>query len=298
MTSIQQIERSNNHYSNSREWALLLWDYGYQPVIVPIKRKRPSVQWKQYQTERVPREQIEEWFAQGEHNIALIAGAISQTVVVDGDSANACVYIESICTPTMKVLTAKGAHYYFRHPGGRVPNSVRVMDEPPIDLRGDGGLTIGPGSRHESGIYYQLPEGDDLISVKDLPLFKREWFPKLATATEKVFERPILRFPSPEQKDAYQQAQNYIKSVPGATQGAGGDNHTYIQACRLVRGFNLADNEAMDILRVWNQGCNPTWDESDLKAKIQHARAYGTGEFGSMLRSANAVKGLLCFGWP
>ncbi|HAA04772.1 MAG TPA: hypothetical protein DCE18_15600, partial [Syntrophobacteraceae bacterium] len=268
---------------SSRDWALALWDAGYQPVIVPLRKKSPAIAWKVFQSERVPRAMVEQWFEHGEHNIALIAGAISQTVVVDGDSADACTFIESTCTATMKVLTSKGAHYYFRHPGGRVPNSVRVVDEPPIDLRGDGGLTIGPGSKHESGVYYRLPDGDDLQSVRDLPMFKREWFPPIETAQEKAFIRPILRFGSPEQKDSYQQAQAYMRPVEGAVQGAGGDSATYVQACRLVRGFNLSDDEALDILRVWNQKCSPPWDEADLRAKVKHARAYGTGEFGSML---------------
>ena len=284
----------------SGRWAIALWDAGYQPIVVPSKKKYPSIAWKQFQTERVPRDLVELWFSEGEHNIALISGAISQTVVVDGDSPDACAYIEGACTAEgcLKVLTSKGAHYYFRHPGGRVPNSVRVLADPPIDLRGDGGLTIGPGSRHKSGCIYRLPEGHDLVSVQDLPVFSREWFPQLATATETPFIRPVLRFISSEQKENYSQAQAYIKNVPGATQGAGGDIHTYVQACRLVRGFCLPDNEAMSLLCEWNQTCNPPWKEEEIKSKIDHARAYGTGEFGSMLKSANAYKGLLCLGWP
>lgn len=282
----------------SLEWALALWDAGYQVVLVPLKRKRPAIPWKQWQTARVPREQVEEWFAQGQHNIALISGTISGTVVVDGDSADACTWIEETLPATMKVLTSKGAHYYYRHPGGTVPNSVRVMDEPPIDIRGDGGLTIGPGSIHESGSIYRLVDGEDIWSVRDLPTFDRSWFPGLEAAQEKTFTRPILRFSSPAQKDSYQQATAYARGVPGAVSGAGGDTATYVLACRLVRGFNLSDDEALDILRVWNEKCSPAWDDADLKAKVKHARAYGTGEFGSMLRSANAVKGLLCFGWP
>jgi hypothetical protein len=283
----------------SQIWALDLWDAGYQVVVAPLKGKRPTIAWKKYQTERVPREQVEEWFAQGEHNLALISGTISGTVVVDGDSAEACSYIESLCTPTMKVLTSKGAHYYYRHPGVRVPNSCRVVDDPPIDLRGDGGLTIGPGSLHASGVYYRLPDDTDLVSVQDLPPFDVDWFP-IQQAKETAFIRPILQFGTPEQKDSYEQAARYASKVPGAVQGAGGDSTTYILACRLVRGFNLADDEALDLMRTWNQGCTPSWPDEDLAGKIKHARAYGTGEFGSMLAKAKPrlIGGLLCFGWP
>jgi hypothetical protein len=198
----------------------------------------------------------------------------------------------------MRVLTSKGAHYYFRHPGGRVPNSVRAVDEPPVDLRGDGGLTIGPGSLHASGAYYQLPAGEDLWSVQDLPVYSRDWFPLPEQARETSFMRPILSAPmAPEALEAFTLARAYLEAVPGAIQGSGGDAHTYVQACRLVRGFNLSNQEAVDLLAEWNDKCSPAWTLPELAAKVVHARAYGTGQFGSMLPRANAVPGLLCFGW-
>jgi hypothetical protein len=281
---------------NSRTWALDLYDAGYQPVLAPLRAKRPNIAWKRYQTERVPRHQVEEWFSQGEHNIALISGAVSGTVVVDGDSADACGYIELITPETMKVLTSKGAHYYFRHPGGKVPNSVRVLDEPPIDLRGDGGLTIGPGSVHTSGHRYRLPDGADLVPVADLPVFNRDWF-QLAEAKVQTFERPTLTIPTGDRRDAFTQARKYLGNVPGAIQGSGGDSHTYVQACRLVRGWNLTDSEALDLLAEWNAKCSPAWSEAELVEKVRHARAYGSGEFGSMLAAARCTQGFLSFGW-
>lgn len=282
----------------SRDWALSLFDHGFQVVLVPLRRKHPSIAWKHYQTKRIAREQLEEWFAQGEHNLAVITGRLSGVVVVDGDSPEACSYIESTCAPTpMVVVTSKGRHYYYRHPGGEVPNSCRVLDLPPVDLRGDGGLVIGPGSVHPSGHVYHLAPGSDLVSPPDLPVYEREWFPEAETAPETAFVRPVLHFSTPESKSSYEQAARYAAGVPGAVQGAGGDTHTYVLACRLVRGFNLGDEEALDILRVWNQGCTPSWSDAELAAKIRHARAYGTGEFGSMLAKARAVSGLLVYGW-
>jgi hypothetical protein len=45
-------------------------------VVAPLRAKRPHVPWKAFQTHRVPREAVEEWFAHGEHNIAILAGAM------------------------------------------------------------------------------------------------------------------------------------------------------------------------------------------------------------------------------
>lgn len=286
---------------SSRDWALDLHDHGFQVVVAPLKGKSPVISWKVYQTERIPRAQVEEWFAQGEHNLAIITGRVSNLVVVDGDSPQACQYIRETCAATpMVIQTSKGAHFYFQHPGPevRVPNAVRVLDIPPVDLRGDGGLVIGPGSVHPSGAVYQLAPGCEIVAAAELPVYVEAWFPEAVKVPETRFVRPILHFSGPTQKDAYTQAQRYMGGVPGAVQGAGGDNQTYVLACRLVRGFNLSDEEALDLLRVWNQRCQPPWDDPDLVAKVAHARLYGTGEFGSQLAKARAVQGLLCYGWP
>lgn len=281
----------------SRDWALQLHDSGFQVVLVPLKGKHPTVAWKQYQDQRVPREQVEDWFRQGEHNLAIITGAISGIVVVDGDSRQACEYIEETCTATpMVVQTRKGRHYYYRHPGTKIPNACRVLDIPPVDLRGDGGLVIGPGSTHPSGHVYHLADGSDLTPPPDLPVYEEAWFPDAVKAEPTSFVRPVLHFGGPSEKDAYEQAVRYMNGVPGAITGAGGDNHTYIQACRLVRGFDLTDDQALDILREWNLRCQPAWDDADLAAKVRHARAYGTGQFGSMLAKSRAVSGLLIYG--
>lgn len=282
----------------SRDWALDLWDHGYQVVLVPLKGKHPKISWAKYQKERVNRETVEEWYRHGEHNLAIITGAISGVVVVDGDSAEACQYIELTCGATpMRVRTSKGRHYYFRHPGGRVPNSVRVLDDPPVDLRGDGGLVIGPGSVHPSGSTYLL-EGD-LLAAAELPVYHRTWFPQADQAPEKSFHRPAIRLQTVAQQQAMEQARRYLRGVPGAVQGAGGDQHTYVQACRLVRGFDLSDGEALDLLLEWNSRCAPPWDPDDLAAKIRHARAYGSGEPGAMFIRGKGHQhpAFLSFGW-
>lgn len=276
----------------SREWALSLWDAGFQTILAPLRGKRPIIEWKQYQTERVPRDTVEHWYSHGEHNIALIAGTISGTVVIDGDSPDACTYIESITPPTMVVATSKGAHYYFRHPGGRIANAVRMLDDPPIDLRGDGGLTIGPGSQHKSGIFYRLKT--ELLSVRDLPAYDRRWFP--GQTRERVFLHPTLHCKA-VQTDAYPQAQRYLRGVPGSIQGNGGDNHAYVVACRLIKGFALQDDQAFELMAEWNLKCNPPWSDRELLDKIRHARRYGTGDTGALLAKGNASTGFSSLGW-
>ena len=47
--------------------------------IIPIKAgtKKPAVKWEQYQKERPDENQLQEWFASGKNNIAVIVGEVS-----------------------------------------------------------------------------------------------------------------------------------------------------------------------------------------------------------------------------
>lgn len=55
---------------------------------------------------------------------------------------------------TVEVFTGSGGrHIYFRHPGGVIRNSAGKLG-PGLDVRGDGGYVVGPGSTHASGGAY------------------------------------------------------------------------------------------------------------------------------------------------
>ncbi len=76
-------------------------------------------------------------------------------VVVDGDSPAACSWIESFGgSGTRTAVSGRGKHYYFS-----VPDHVEVHGAtgivPGVDVRGQGGLVVAPGSLHASGYRYR-----------------------------------------------------------------------------------------------------------------------------------------------
>lgn len=79
-------------------------------------------------------------------------------------------------------------------------------------------------------------------------------------------------------------ARAYVAGVPPAVEGERGDNATYSLCCSLVRGFDLSDSQALELLRGWNEACRPPWPEADLATKIAHARRYGKEKIGGRLR--------------
>ena len=82
---------------------------------------------------------------------------------------------------------------------------------------------------------------------------------------------------------AIERARRYLTSVPPAISGQHGDVHTFRVCCRLVRGFALNDEIALDVLSEWNARCQPPWSADDLLDKLRRAAQYGREPVGGLL---------------
>jgi len=54
-----------------------------------------------------------------------------------------------------------------------------------------------------------------------------------------------------------------------AVAGRQGDLRTFRVCCRIVRGFDLSDDEAVRALSEWNARCDPPWSERELRQKVR-----------------------------
>lgn len=122
---------------------------------------------------RLPRDdELEQWFGSGRANLAVVTGAISGIVVVDIDGPEGEAEIAKLDVPeTVEVKTPRGRHLYFKHPGQRVRNGVRLM--PGVDVRGDGGYVLVPSSV-VNGEPYEFTRALKDVSLAAIP----SWFPK------------------------------------------------------------------------------------------------------------------------
>jgi hypothetical protein len=68
-----------------------------------------------------------------------------------------------------------------------------------------------------------------------------------------------------------ERAQRYLERCPPAISGQFGHNATFRVACVLVHGFALSETEALNLLQVWNNTCQPPWTEEDLRYKVVSA---------------------------
>src|SRR5690606_23609481 len=76
----------------------------------------------------------------------------------------------------MATRTARGEHRYYRHPGTPVRNRARIATGDPgilLDVRGDGGFVVAPGSLHQSGVLYERV--GPWPPVSELPVFDPAW---------------------------------------------------------------------------------------------------------------------------
>jgi hypothetical protein len=131
---------------------------------------------------------------------------------------------------------------------------------------------------------YAPPE---LIRVEYLSVeraYTRKDFPMIEPVRE-VARAPVFASRSMS-LDPLERARQYLARVPPAIAGEHGDVHTFRVCCRLVRGFDLDETQALNLLAQWNARCQPSWTEPELRDKLRRARRYGVEPVGGLLNMA------------
>lgn len=141
----------------------LLVQSGFSVVPIPIGKKYPEgFYWQDYEMRLATFEELDMWFNGKILNYGIVCGKISGIVVIDIDDAEALEWcLKNLPPPMFKCKSGRGQHWYYKYPpmGGRVSNRVSIKINSKkfkIDIRADGGLIVGPGSTHESGMIYEL----------------------------------------------------------------------------------------------------------------------------------------------
>jgi hypothetical protein len=136
-------------------------------------------------------------------NLGVVAGSQSGIVVVDidprhggNDSLDDLQAKKGKLPDTATVITGSGGlHIYFKHPGGVVKNSAGALGLG-IDVRGDGGFVVGPGSLHASGGYYEWEASSEPADVgfAEMPqwLQKLIYEPPKAKAQQVDSDSPVI----------------------------------------------------------------------------------------------------------
>jgi hypothetical protein len=133
--------------------------------------------------------------------------------------------------------------------------------DPSIDpMPKDAGRFWYVPSRHPEGDYWWCELGGALLEVGPI--------------LEEYKPHPVRRFHSrgfPQVGSVVDRARAYLARIPGAISGEGGHLQTFKVALALVRGFELEESTAFDLLSEWNATCSPAWSQKELAHKIDSA---------------------------
>jgi len=149
---------------------------GISIVPIPLGKKAPIIEWKEYQSRIATEEEVTAWFKDEDKNIGIVTGKVSGITVVDvdlnkgGNSSLSTLGIASLTT----AISGHGLHLYFKYSDDeRIKTVVKVL--PGIDIRSEGGLIVAPPSLHEVGKRYTWQNGI-AIARNRLPDFPLEKF--------------------------------------------------------------------------------------------------------------------------
>lgn len=229
--------------------------------------------------------QIERWWSENpNYNIALACGVASGVYVVDIDldpakrKDGAAAMMKKPPLPKTVVADSPrgGSHWLF------------TTDDPPankndylngVDIRADGYYIILAPSVHPNGGVYEWRDGQSPwdVPLAEYPEFMRPKKPA-AAPWHAPGPRPASRVVAPAQGQIEERAVAYLQQCEPSVQGFAGHDKLLWAARAMVRGFQLPEARANELLEAhFNPRCVPPWDLSnpsqakDFRRKVTEA---------------------------
>lgn len=202
---------------------------------------------------------IGKWWAQWPNaNIGVVTGKASRIVVLDIDnrhhgvsSLRALEKQNGLLPEGPQVITGGGLHRYFAYPRFLVKNKVNLL--PGVDLRGNGGFVVAPGSLHKSGRTYLFKFG-----TKDLPL------PTLPAWLSNRPVAPTLSSIEPELIIPEGKRNSTLASLAGTMRSRG-------MTEKAIEAALLEDNA---------RRCDPPLSEQEVRSIVRSISRYALGDIG------------------
>lgn len=168
---------------------------------------------------------------------------------------------QSVTTPS------GGVHLYFRLPPDvHVPTRHGVLG-PGIDIKGEGGYVVGPGSPHKKGgIYQDVPGVLADAPAWLLALAAKPLEPKTLETTHYTVDPS-----SPAGVRAIAWAKTYLATTEPAIQGQGGSDHLFMACCHLMLSALPLDVLKAIVEEIYNPRCEPPWSSEEISHKLADA---------------------------
>lgn len=186
-------------------------------------------------------------------------------------------------TPLIKTPSG-GCHMYLRLPEGHGPvaNSASKL-APGVDVRGDRGYVVGPGSTLPNGAY------EVLHAAPAMALCPKWLLERFDTPRDRAADMtPLVEL---DTDWSVARATKWLRDEAPIARSDTGE--TYRTACR-VKDFGVSEHRCLDLmLGDWNSlKADPPWDAAGLAEKIERAYRYGTSPAGIASPQADFTEAL------
>lgn len=185
---------------------------------------------------------------------------------------------------TLRVATwSGGTHFYFSAPAARILSKQNNPREH-LDTKSHGGYFVAPPSTIEGERYAWIdPDATLAPPAPWLVEMMREKSPEARP-------RPIRylgRFgASSDLSHRVTRARAYVATMDPAVAGQRGHAACFNVAVALVRGFELPEPVALELLAEYSGRCRPPWSAKELSHKIASAQSQSTRAPGFLLGGA------------
>lgn len=285
------------------ERARELMSLGLSIIPVPYKQKGPII--PNWQHVRVTDSNFDKYFSSRKQtNVGVLLGEPSGNLVdIDLDCPEAIELAAQFLPQRARCFGRKSkrkSHWVYRTTEALPSKQFYDPDtgEMLLEFRSTGLQTVFPGSVHASGEPIDWESQNEFAVVDGADLFSaagnlanailigrgqqaRDW--SAVPVCEPEPSLPPDDLPTLAKRKA--RARKYALKTPGAISGQGGHAKTFILAQALRRGFGLPEEDALELMREYNERCEPRWKEHELRYKLDSAARCGRMSWYSMCLS-------------
>jgi len=203
-------------------------------------------------------------------NVGIATGSGIVAIDVDAHKGGDATIDGFDLPPTLVVRTPRGGRHFIFRTGESFANGVEVLG-PGVDVRGEGGYVVAPGSEW-SGKRYEI--------VSDMPLapLPEAIAGRLSAArTRAVAPGAIVgELDTPE---AIERARAYLRGAPPASEGS--RNATAYRHAARVYDLGISPDMCFELVSEWNDENDPPLDYDELRRTTDSAATSRQNAIGS-----------------